>query len=331
MKKIYTLIALVIISLSGFAQARPVNTMTDWWGSWANKNHWSLNRLPADGDRIVIPAGKGVVMDKDINLKNVIIDVIGMLEIKNEMALDKASEITVETTGTIRRFGARPSNEVILINGVKKYDQNSSYNITGFKIANVNTTISPNGFSSTALTLPVRLTGFYATRSNENIQLSWSTDIEVNNSHFNVERSFDGTSWSNIAIVMGNNNSTTNKSYSYTDKKVSGAVVYYRLRQVDMNGSEEVSSVRVVRGSQENNATTVYASAKQTISINFNSEIKNSFVVRVFTAAGQKIAEQTFASSSYKVSLNLNNATTGMYIVQISDNKEFSETKRVIL
>jgi len=331
MKNIYTLIALVIFSLSAYADKRPVNTMTDWWGNWSNKDHWSLKRVPKDGDNIVVPKGYGVVMDKDSDLKNVIIDVFGILEIKSKLSLDKASEVIVETPGTIRRFGASPKTELIVINGINKYDQNSNYNITGYVIANINTKISPNGFSSTALMLPVRLTGFYATRSGANVQLSWSTDIEVNNSHFNLERSVDGSNWSNIAIVMGNNNSTTNKSYNYTDKNISSAVVYYRLRQVDMNGAEELSSVRVVRGAQENNATTVYASSKQTISVNFNTEIKNSFVVKVFTANGQKIAEQNFQSSSYKVSVNLNNATTGMYIVQISDNKEFSETKRVIL
>lgn len=180
------------------------------------------------------------------------------------------------------------------------------------------------------LSLPVKFTGFYAVKSGENIQLSWSTAIDINNSHFSVERSFDGTDWTDIAIIMDNNISNTDKSYGYTDKKISNAVVYYRLRQVDMNGNKEFSSVRVIGGNQEN-TTTVYASTKQTITVDFNAEIKNNFVIKVFTSSGQKIAEQVFQSSSYKVSLKLNNATTGLYIVQITDNKAFSETKRVKL
>jgi uncharacterized protein YdhG (YjbR/CyaY superfamily) len=328
MKQIYTLLALIVLSSAAFA-GRPVITLIDEQGSWKKANDWSLNRVPQDGDSVVIPKGYEVIMDRDMDLSDIKIYVAGTLEMKNVLALDKTSEVIVASTGIINRFGARPGNEVITIGGVKKYDEKSN-NIIGFAVASKNTSVSPAGFSA-ALILPVKFSSFYANRSGQNILLSWTTEIESDNSHFNIQRSVDGINWSGIAIMMGNGNTSTTKSYSYTDKNVQGAVIYYRLHQVDANGNATYSSVRVVRSNEENNSTTVYASSKQTIAVDFNKQISNNMVIRVFNGGGQIVAEQKIQSSSYKISVPVANAAAGIYVVQIADNNGFSETKRVML
>lgn len=330
MKQIYTLIAVLILSSTAFAQ-RPVNKMTDWWGSWKNANHWSLRRVPVSGDSIVVPQGYGVVMDGATSLNNVRITVAGVLEMKNTLTLDKNSEVKVMSGGTIRRFNQFQTIEAIIIDGVRKYDQNSNYNIIGFTVANKNTPASPLGFSSGAITLPIKFGSFFATKNGQNVNLSWTTEIEADNSHFNVEKSVDGNSWSNIAIVMGSGNSSTVKSYSYTDKNANASVLYYRLRQVDVNGTATYSSVKVIRSSEESNNTSVYATSKQSIAVDFNKQISNNMVIRVFNSGGQIVAEQKIQSSSYRVNVPVVNAASGIYVVQVSDNNGFAESKRVML
>lgn len=329
MKQIYTLIALLILSTTSFAQ-RPVNKMTDWWGNWSNPNHWSLSRIPQSGDSIVVPQYYGVVMNIPTTLNNIRLTVAGTLEIKDQLALDKTSEIKIVTGGVIRRFGSRPTVEVITINGVKKFDEKSNQ-IPGYAVANINTVASPFGFSSTAIVLPVKFSSFFATKNGQNVNLNWSTEIESDNSHFNVEKSVDGSNWKSIAMVMGNGNSSTTKSYSYTDKNVQPSVVYYRLSQVDVNGNATYTSVKVIRSNEESNSTTVYATSKQSIAVDFNKQISNNMVIRVFNTGGQIVAELKIQSSSYRVNVPVANAATGIYVVQVSDNNGFAESKRVML
>ncbi|MGI4864756.1 MAG: hypothetical protein ACRYFZ_12605 [Janthinobacterium lividum] len=105
-------------------------------------------------------------------------------------------------------------------------------------------------FTIGAYPLPVVLTEFTATAvANRDALLKWATASEKNNDHFEVERSFDGTSFSQIAKVAGHGTTTTASAYALTDANVASKAtgpVYYRLRQVDLDGTATFSPVRTV-------------------------------------------------------------------------------------
>ena len=67
--------------------------------------------------------------------------------------------------------------------------------------------------------------------------LTWATATETNNDYFELERSIDGRSWEFVTRVTGAGHSTSERRYSYTDYGAPFGTVYYRLRQVDFNGS----------------------------------------------------------------------------------------------
>lgn len=104
------------------------------------------------------------------------------------------------------------------------------------------------GYNSVAL--PTELVGFDAAKVNEKIaRLSWSTASEINASHFDIERSTDGYTWSSIGAVTatGESNSLVNYQFldnTLTDDLQGGGLVYYRLNMVDFDGSHEYSPVR---------------------------------------------------------------------------------------
>ncbi len=98
--------------------------------------------------------------------------------------------------------------------------------------------------------LPVELTDFEAEAvQNIDAHLTWHTASEKNNDHFDVERSLDGTAFVQAAQVKGQGTVSAPTAYTLTDKgigaKVSGNV-YYRLRQVDTDGTATYSPVRTV-------------------------------------------------------------------------------------
>jgi Secretion system C-terminal sorting domain len=99
------------------------------------------------------------------------------------------------------------------------------------------------GFSGTGtqnfLTLPIELTQFDANTEGSKNHLTWRTESEKNNKHFDIERSTDGTTFHNIGQVKGNNKPS---SYQFVDNQPF-ATTYYRLRQMDNDGTETYSKI----------------------------------------------------------------------------------------
>ncbi|NUN08890.1 MAG: hypothetical protein HUU54_06920, partial [Ignavibacteriaceae bacterium] len=91
--------------------------------------------------------------------------------------------------------------------------------------------------------LPVELISFSIKVVNNNIALNWQTATEINNFGFEVERSTDKSNWSKIGFVQGAGNSNSPKNYSYTDNTAVSGKYFYRLKQVDTDGTFDYSPV----------------------------------------------------------------------------------------
>jgi hypothetical protein len=84
------------------------------------------------------------------------------------------------------------------------------------------------------------LMNLVAKQNGANVNLTWSTSSEFNNSHFVVERSIDGVNYNAIGEVLAVGNSTTSTSYNYLDlnvQQLGEQFVYYRVRQVSLDNS----------------------------------------------------------------------------------------------
>lgn len=85
--------------------------------------------------------------------------------------------------------------------------------------------------------LPVQLTSQnIINRSCSNI-LSWITESEQNNSHYEIQRSMDLQTWETIGVVLGNGSTSSNSSYTFTDENAYSGTAYYRIKQVDLDGN----------------------------------------------------------------------------------------------
>ncbi|TVT40375.1 hypothetical protein FNT36_12910 [Hymenobacter setariae] len=116
--------------------------------------------------------------------------------------------------------------------------------------ANGGNTVVPVTLVLGATPLPVTLVDFTAKAvSNRDALLNWATASETRNDHFEVERSFDGTHFIKIGQVAGHGTTTAASTYSFTDANVATqatGAVYYRLRQVDIDGMATYSPQRTV-------------------------------------------------------------------------------------
>jgi hypothetical protein len=104
-----------------------------------------------------------------------------------------------------------------------------------------------------AIPLPVKLASFTASLSNAKVKLNWKTVEELNSSHFDVERSVDGKNYKSIGIVFSFGNSNAANYYSLPDNisTLADGMIYYRLKNVDIDGKFTYSDVRVIRKSSQ--------------------------------------------------------------------------------
>jgi hypothetical protein len=299
-------------------------------GLWSQAQNWNI-QLRTDGiarHKFVIPGNVSITINNDIsNLGDVEINISGTLSLAGSTNLHLSNNsIIVLNNGTISGDNA---NEKIKIGNQIKYKGNVDGVVTGYWIADNTSGSAPNGFKSFSM-LPVNFTSFHINKSGNNIQLVWSTDIEIRNSHYEIERSINGRDWSKIAVVLSAANSNNGGNYDYTDQNILGEVVYYRLRQVDLDGRSTYSSVKTIRLSEAISAIKIYGSEKKVI-IDLSAAIKNTVVVSIVNNNGQVIHQQSYSNPSYKINLNLYYIANGAYIVHVANNKGWSEVKKVIL
>lgn len=105
----------------------------------------------------------------------------------------------------------------------------------------------------TLLNLPVELLSFEAERNNPSeVQLDWITATELNNAGFEVQRMLDNeTEFTTIDWVDGVGNSNDYVNYRFVDPNAYPGVSYYRLRQVDFDGTHSFSEIRAVSGEKK--------------------------------------------------------------------------------
>jgi hypothetical protein len=100
-----------------------------------------------------------------------------------------------------------------------------------------------NGASIDCTVLPIELLSFSADALATSVALDWVTASESGNSHFVVERSMDGEHFAPIGQVQGAGDSYTTLEYAFLDPQPTRGINYYRLKQVDLDGSFSYSKV----------------------------------------------------------------------------------------
>jgi len=191
-------------------------------------------------------------------------------------------------------------------------------NTVSFTIANNDTTTFKRRFAVVFTangTLPVTYKSFSATAKNNNVQLTWETASEKNSSHFEIERSIDGSNFETIGNIKAAGNSNTVKSYVALDKEILAQhnTVYYRLKQVDFDQKFEYSKVVTVSVENNSNEPVLYpVPAQNYISLKANNMIS----AKVMDVTG-KVMEVNQVNNGNEITFDLSNLSEGMYFMVI--------------
>ena len=182
-------------------------------------------------------------------------------------------------------------------------------------VATDNTSLSTSTADVTvAVALPVTLLYFDAEKETDAVLLTWATIKEINNDHFEIERSSDGNRFETIASVKGNGNSNTLQNYEFTDTKSLKGKSYYRLAQYDVDGTKQESEIKLVDFTNfVINVSPNPFEENTTLSV---SPVGASFKIKIISIQGILVEEQEFNGNSdvYTIGKDLK---PGLYILTI--------------
>ena len=137
----------------------------------------------------------------------------------------------------------------IIAEGAVAFGDGVSLHGRGFSTVGAISTYNNRISSTEASPLPVELATFTVqAQGGTAVALTWRTVSEKNSARFELERGTNGTAFSRIGAVPAAGNSSAPRSYSWTDETLPtrAALLYYRLRQIDVDGTATFSPVRTV-------------------------------------------------------------------------------------
>ncbi|MDI3318336.1 T9SS type A sorting domain-containing protein [Pinibacter soli] len=168
--------------------------------------------------------------------------------------------------------------------------------------------------------LPVTFLSFKVTDDNGKAYVQWSTANEVNNDHFEVERSSDGRAFEAISkIYPKDDNASAVKNYSFVDQTVGNVVAYYRIKQVDIDGKALYSSVATYKGVDDKSDWSVsYNSSSKMCTVFFDLPSGQCVDASIYSVSGQLILKRSFVTDGSDRRQYLMNAEPGVYFVRIA-------------
>ncbi|RJP63216.1 MAG: T9SS C-terminal target domain-containing protein [Ignavibacteriales bacterium] len=186
------------------------------------------------------------------------------------------------------------------------------------------------------INVPVELSSFTAETNANNVNLKWSTATETNNAGFEIQKSSNKTDFIKIGFVAGFGTSTEKHSYSFIDRNIKAGNYYYRLKQIDLDGSAWYSQI-VESGK---NVPKEY-SLSQNFPNPFNPETKFNYElpvsskvnIRIFDALGREVANlvnEEKEAGTYEISFNGAGYASGIYFFRMQAGN-YIQTRKMIL
>jgi len=163
--------------------------------------------------------------------------------------------------------------------------------------------------------LPVELLSFDAKNVANSALLNWQVASEINNAGWDVQRSINGFTWETIGFVQGNGNRNEIQDYSYVDIYNTEGRVFYRLVQIDFDGTKSYSDVKTIRFLTDK--ISIYPTlAKNVLNINWENSHRDKSYKIVNSIGEIKLTGEIDTDFSIDVSY----LSKGMYFLNIGDS-----------
>ncbi len=162
--------------------------------------------------------------------------------------------------------------------------------------------------------VPVELLAFTGKTENGTVALDWMTASEIDNSHFEVERSFDGNKFEVLGKVQGAGTTVITQLYNFMDLTPRIGVNYYRLKQIDLDGEFDYSPTIAIDLAKEKITAEVFPSpASGVLNVRVNKAIAN---IQIYDLTGRTVATYILDGAT-TTQLHVATLRPGTYFVSI--------------
>lgn len=170
--------------------------------------------------------------------------------------------------------------------------------------------------------LPVELQSFKAQAQKNHIALSWITASEIDNSHFEVERSEDGKVFRKIGRVKGNGTTLEEQQYTFDDLElIDNQTYYYRLKQIDFDGHFEYSAIQSAKLEAQSIDLKIYPNpVGESEQIRLEIEAKNELlrfqILDIYGKVIKEIERDFMTDNKAILALDISDIPVGIYFIR---------------
>lgn len=188
--------------------------------------------------------------------------------------------------------------------------------------------------STTNNALPITLISFNVQCDNGNAILFWKTEQEQNSNRFEVQKSIDGIQWQTAAVLPAAGNSTTEKSYTYTDDSLTSEKIFYRIKEVDFDGKYLYTTIKQLDCGNSSKDITLWPNpVQQTLNISIISNEKNKASIKVFDSKGANVHVKSaeLQKGNNMLQMNLEKLPAGVYTIKIYFGTRAESMSRLLI
>ncbi len=183
-----------------------------------------------------------------------------------------------------------------------------------------------------AISLPVQLINFTASKGNGKVRLNWTTSQELDSDFFEVQRSTDGSNWSVLSRVKAAGNSDIIRNYQYEDAGAFSGNVMYRIRMVDTDATYVFSSILRLSSAAGNGKIVAYPNpASGFTTISSDNTLAGDVTVAIYDmASGNLVKQQRLRNPGNVFRLGLEDVAAGNYVIKIYQGQELLESIKLV-
>lgn len=239
---------------------------------------------------------------------------------------------------TLGNYGGITGNSLFYFTGsATSVEGQLYYARSGTTVLNNNSySLAANSYATISGVLPIKWLSFNAIKQGNDGLLSWAVASDDATKQYELQRSFNGTDFSPVSTI----NRSGNGSYNYTDPGITNlgvSILYYRIKQVDIDGKISYSDTRNLRLDVKDNQISIYPNPVKDgfyVGIPFANPDKRIVTLKLIAADGSVVRSKaitTAQAANYYFSIADMTLAAGNYNLQIIFEDKLMDNKKLFI
>ncbi|NNJ55886.1 MAG: tandem-95 repeat protein, partial [Bacteroidia bacterium] len=318
----------------------PEGLLPIWLGATITNEDSTESNATATADAddgLIIPA----ILDSSAanTFKVIVNSTVSSTEVHFKLYIDWNQDGTWDLTKV--GYGTTGSPDTVDVNVSLPSGEDGAFSAR-LRVAMDSNNIAPTGIMNNGETedylinlspVPVELLYFEAVKKGNDAMLTWSTATEINNSHFDIQRTTPGQQWETIGRVKGAGNSVFINDYNFVDENPFKGVNYYRLKQVDFDGAYEYSNVELLKFDATESISVYPNPTRDVVNVSYGNYFDENVSIIIVDVLGKELVRRTLNEDDYQrteVQINVSDFDAGYYFLTVHTDDEIKTVKLLV-